>query len=327
MRSLHERAGTQKAAVAELAEQQQEAERQRGQLAPALAQYADLERTAEQLARRMEQREAGWRAYVQNESLAGHLPARREAVDAARRADQESGAAARLAGEALAAAEAAYDSKAHAAADESVVECSTLCGRIETALEQATRTLEEQARRAGQYAKLRDEAADLAARADRLSAASVLLAKARAILKAVGPLLAEQLAAMIVARAQPIYNRITGEPGQLIWTADGYDLSVETASGPRRFAMLSGGEQTRAALAMLLAMVQQFSSAGLCIFDEPTNGLDPDSRRRLAEAVLAVQEQCRFDQLIVVSHDTAFEGLIEHCVVLRNAGQGSTVVE
>jgi exonuclease SbcC len=87
--------------------------------------------------------------------------------------------------------------------------------------------------------------------------------------------------------------------------------------GNRRFAMLSGGEQTKLALAMTLAMIQQFSGLRFCIFDEPTYGVDAESREKLADAILTAQEAAGFEQLIIVSHDDAFNGKIEHSILLQ----------
>ena len=97
--------------------------------------------------------------------------------------------------------------------------------------------------------------------------------------------------------------------------------------GDRRFAMLSGGEQTKLALAMTLAMIQDFSSLRFAVFDEPTYAVDADSRQKLAEAILEAQKAAALEQLIVVSHDDAFEGKIENVVLLRKtAGSGTEPV-
>jgi exonuclease SbcC len=91
--------------------------------------------------------------------------------------------------------------------------------------------------------------------------------------------------------------------------------------------MLSGGEQTKLALSMTLAMAQEFSDLRFCIFDEPTYGVDADSRPLLADAILEAQEAAGLEQLLLVSHDDAFEGKIEHAVLLgKSAQSGSEVI-
>ena len=92
--------------------------------------------------------------------------------------------------------------------------------------------------------------------------------------------------------------------------------------------MLSGGEQTKLALAMTLAMIQEFSGLRFCVFDEPTYGVDAESREKLGEAMLAAQKAAGLEQLIIVSHDEAFDGKIEHTILLRKtAANGTEVVE
>ena len=54
--------------------------------------------------------------------------------------------------------------------------------------------------------------------------------------------------------------------------------------------MLSGGEQTKLALAMTLAMIQEFSGLHFAVFDEPTYAVDSESRQKLADAILEAQK-------------------------------------
>ena len=105
------------------------------------------------------------------------------------------------------------------------------------------------------------------------------------------------------------------------------EASLRVTPGDRRFAMLSGGEQTKLALAMTLAMIEEFSGLRFCIFDEPTYGVDADSRHKLADAILQAQEAAGLNQLLLVSHDDAFEGKIEHAILLeKSAAFGTGVV-
>jgi DNA repair protein SbcC/Rad50 len=131
----------------------------------------------------------------------------------------------------------------------------------------------------------------------------------------------------IAGRAQQTFNQINDDPVELRWeAAPRYSLRV--IPGERRFAMLSGGEQTKLALAMTLAMIQEFSGLRFCVFDEPTYGVDAESRGKLGEAMLAAQKAAGLEQLIIVSHDEAFDGKIEHTILLRKtAANGTEVVE
>ncbi len=160
---------------------------------------------------------------------------------------------------------------------------------------------------------------------DRRDAALALVEKARRILRDSAPRVAQHLCDRIAARAQRLFNRINHDPSELLWSAERYSLRIEP--GDRRFAMLSGGEQTKLALAMTLAMIAEFSTLRFCLFDEPTYGVDADSREVLAEAIVEVQAMSGLEQMLLVSHDDVFDGKIEHVVSVKKSAATGTVVE
>jgi len=77
---------------------------------------------------------------------------------------------------------------------------------------------------------------------------------------------------------------------------------------------------------MTLAMIQEFSGLQFAVFDEPTYAVDSESRQKLANAILEAQKAAGLEQLIVVSHDDAFEGKIENVVMLRKTAAGTELV-
>jgi DNA repair protein SbcC/Rad50 len=159
----------------------------------------------------------------------------------------------------------------------------------------------------------------------RLREAVKLTELARVVLRDSAPMVAQQLCDRIAAQAQRIFNRINYDPVELRWEAvPRYSLRV--IPGDRRFAMLSGGEQTKLALAMTLAMIQEFSGLRFCVFDEPTYGVDAESREKLGDAMLESQKAAELEQLILVSHDDAFDGKIERAVFLRKTAANGTEV-
>jgi len=158
----------------------------------------------------------------------------------------------------------------------------------------------------------------------RCEAAMAVTELARKTLRDTAPAVAQHLCNRIATRAQGIFNQINSDPIELGWDAERYSLRV--APGDRRFAMLSGGEQTKLALAMTLAMIEEFSGLRFCIFDEPTYGVDADSRHKLADAILQAQEAAGLNQLLLVSHDDAFEGKIEHAILLEKSAVFGTGV-
>jgi exonuclease SbcC len=151
----------------------------------------------------------------------------------------------------------------------------------------------------------------------RCEAAMAITELARRTLRDTAPAVAQHLCNRIATRAQGVFNQINSDPIELGWDAERYSLRV--TPGDRRFAMLSGGEQTKLALAMTLAMIEEFSGLRFCIFDEPTYGVDADSRHKLADAILQAQKAAGLNQLLLVSHDDAFEGKIEHAILLEKS--------
>jgi exonuclease SbcC len=158
----------------------------------------------------------------------------------------------------------------------------------------------------------------------RCEAAMELTELARKTLRDTAPAVAQHLCSRIAKRAQGVFNQINPDPIKLAWDSERYSLRV--TPGDRRFAMLSGGEQTKLALAMTLAMIEEFSGLRFCVFDEPTYAVDADSRQKLADAIIQAQEAAGLDQLILVSHDDAFEGKIEHAILLEKSTTLGTAV-
>jgi DNA repair protein SbcC/Rad50 len=75
-------------------------------------------------------------------------------------------------------------------------------------------------------------------------------------------------------------------------------------------------------------MIQELSGLRFCIFDEPTYGVDVESREKLGDVMLDAQKAADLEQLILVSHDGAFDGKIEHSIFLRKtAPHGTEVVQ
>jgi exonuclease SbcC len=194
------------------------------------------------------------------------------------------------------------------------------------ASEDSERHLEEERERFRQWQEACLERDRIGREMGRLRAAGGLAKLAASVLKLSAPAVAQHLCSRIAANAQRIFNRINQEAIELEWKAEPqYGLRI--VPGERRFAMLSGGEQTKLAVAMTLAMIQEFSALRFAVFDEPTYAVDADSRPKLADAILEAQEVAGLDQLIIVSHDDAFEGRVENVVVLRKlAGSGTELL-
>jgi exonuclease SbcC len=193
-------------------------------------------------------------------------------------------------------------------------------------LQSAQRELKQERDRLKQWKEACTERERIDGEIARLKAAGELARLAGKVLKNAAPAVAQHLCTRIAANAQRIFNQINQDPIELEWKAEP-QYSLRVVPGDRRFGMLSGGEQTKLALAMTLAMIQEFSGLRFAVFDEPTYGVDADSRQKLADAILEAQKAAGLEQLIVVSHDDAFEGKIEHVVMLRKTAGGTEEVQ
>jgi ABC-2 type transport system ATP-binding protein len=72
------------------------------------------------------------------------------------------------------------------------------------------------------------------------------------------------------------------------------DISLEDSAG-KRFGQLSGGQQQRVSL-----VISTIHNPRLVLLDEPTTGLDPQSRRQLWERIEAIRE--RGHAIVLTTH-------------------------
>lgn len=89
-------------------------------------------------------------------------------------------------------------------------------------------------------------------------------------------------------------------------------VSAQGIEGSRAVRSLSGGQRQRVAIARTLAF-----DPAIIVFDEPTTGLDPASRRRVMDLILETRREFGLTALIV-SHDVALAESVDRVVVLEN---------
>lgn len=254
--------------------------------------------------------------YVQHEAIAARMEERQTAQKQAVVDESAYRQACVLAEASLDAACAAYSEGDHVKAKNDLQNAHAEYGMARSRVEQASVELDLQSDRARRLEELSTLRKENLREIDRIQASLAVLEKARSVLKNAQGLVAAGLTGRIRERAQAVLNAMSPEPVRLEWEPEDYRLTLHTATGPRRFAQLSGGQQMKAAIAMHLALVKEFSAAGFCAFDEPTYGLDSESRALLADAILGAQTESRFEQLLVVSHDEAFDDKVEHLIDL-----------
>lgn len=288
---------------------------------------AEVERLYEQAELLRAQHTEAHQAWLAAQADAGRLDqARAEYVLAVGEYERAKAAAASSLKE-IENAMAGYDAAAHVRARAAGQETAVRVGALESSMDHVRQQLVEAERNVRRLEEAHAAWREADGRRALTEARRELLEMARRTLRDAGPRVAEHLIQAVNSRAQKIYTALSPhDPGQLDWRSD-YELRVATSNGERRFTMLSGGQRVKAALAVQLALVQQFSQAGLCIFDEPTYALDAESRVLLAESIAAAQAVSKFEQLFVVSHDDAFDGHVEHTVALRYASSTGTHLE
>lgn len=263
--------------------------------------------------------------FLQNQPLAAKLEGLQAALKISREGEARAAEQLRQRTEQFEQAARDFDPEKLRGAESAVMETRGRLAVNEHELDAALAELKKEKERLNQWKQACEECDRIENAASRQRAAAHLAKVAAKILKDAAPAVAQHLCGRIAAHAQRIFNQINHEPIELEWKAEPH-YSLRIVPGNRRFAMLSGGEQTKLALAMTLAMIQEFSGLHFAVFDEPTYAVDSESRQKLADAILEAQKAAGLEQLIVVSHDDAFEGKIENVVMLRKTAAGTELV-
>ncbi|CCO07657.1 AAA family ATPase [Desulforamulus hydrothermalis] len=315
--SLHQSSAEAARQAADLADSLVATRRRIQELESLLQPFADLDEKLASANRQKICHQAGYTTYLENRPVAERIQEYQNRL--AQSTDQLRQAEIALAAAELAcqAAEAAYRPDQHQELKEIYARANLELGEAASKLAEANRAVEEQTQRVNLLNGLQRQRDEQVKELLHLQAQKSILEKARQVLKNAQEPLVRNLTGRVAAQAQVIYNSMSNEAAQFQWRAADYSLTVATVSGEKRFASLSGGQQMKAALAMQLALVKEFSAAGFCAFDEPTYGLDAESRQMLAEAVMKAQQECRFEQLLLVSHDQAFDDKVEHALHLN----------
>jgi DNA repair protein SbcC/Rad50 len=263
--------------------------------------------------------------YLGAKSLADERNAREKECNARLEAEAAAHAMLRFRETALAKLKEDFDPDALPALRRDFEKISAAAAKESANLDNAKRDLQREEERLREWQEACARRDEIGHEIGRLKAAIELTELARVVLRDSAPAVAQHICDRIAGRAQRIFNQINHDPVELKWeAAPRYSLRV--IPGERRFAMLSGGEQTKLALAMTLAMIQEFSGLRFCIFDEPTYGVDAESREKLGEVMLEVQKAAGLEQLILVSHDDGFDGKIENSIFLQKTAAGGTEV-
>ena len=113
------------------------------------------------------------------------------------------------------------------------------------------------------------------------------------------------------------FNKITGRTERIEWSNEEKDKYAVYLVGQERkiaFEQLSGGEQVSVAIAIRGTMTEYFINSKFMILDEPTNNLDTERKKLLAEYMGEILNN--LEQSIIVTHDDTFREMAEKIIEL-----------
>ena len=113
------------------------------------------------------------------------------------------------------------------------------------------------------------------------------------------------------------FNKITGRSERIEWSNEEKDKYAVYLVGQERkiaFEQLSGGEQVSVAIAIRGTMTEYFTNSKFMILDEPTNNLDTERKKLLAEYMGEILNN--LEQSIIVTHDDTFREMAEKIIEL-----------
>jgi len=184
-----------------------------------------------------------------------------------------------------------------------------------------TRSIEDLDEQIGRDEMRARELAILERRALWLSGRHDRLAAIREAIRLAGPMVVRRRVAQVEQLAQRYYSELLDRTETVRWSPEDYGLSTIHGEAERPFERHSGGERMALSLALRLGLVHALlgsSALRLLILDEPTDGLAEEDRSRLAEQLQGLRDW--YSQVVVVTHDSAFDALESHVIRLESHG-------
>lgn len=147
--------------------------------------------------------------------------------------------------------------------------------------------------------------------------------KIRMNIKAMGPQISKFMLEKISFSASVNFHKITGRTERILWTNENdfesgkenkYAVYLVGENKKIAFEHLSGGEQVAVAISLRETMTEHFSNSKFMILDEPTNNLDTERKKLLAEYMAEILNH--LEQSIIVTHDNTFREMAERVIEL-----------
>ena len=142
-----------------------------------------------------------------------------------------------------------------------------------------------------------------------------LTEKFRKNIKDMGIKVTENILKEISFWATDNFVKITGRTERISWSNEENPYEVSLIGEKKiNFEQLSGGEQVAVAISLRAAMASIFTKTNFSIFDEPTNNLDKERKKSLADNIGEILKN--LEQSIIVTHDDSFREMAEKVIEL-----------
>lgn len=150
---------------------------------------------------------------------------------------------------------------------------------------------------------------------ERLKLKLELTESFRENIKNMGKEISKNMLKEIETLATENFRKITGRGEKITWSNEDKDRYLVYLCGDRgelKFEQLSGGEQVAVAISIRGALSTLFTESNFSIFDEPTNNLDIERKKSLADSIGEILKT--LDQSIIVTHDDTFREMAEKVI-------------
>jgi DNA repair exonuclease SbcCD ATPase subunit len=140
------------------------------------------------------------------------------------------------------------------------------------------------------------------ARLEELYAADAVLRASHAAISATTRGLLDQTIEPLTAEVNARWQRLFPQRGRLRTQSTG-DVSREVNGESLPYSAFSTGERTGLVILLRLLVLEMATRVNFCWFDEPLEHLDPEARRRVAEALARAAEAGPLRQIVVTTYE------------------------
>lgn len=260
--------------------------------------------------------------YIRLTGTAEKKPEREKKVKVLQKEVKEAEENTQKSGDLLKEAREAFDPERYGDVADELEEAVKKHSGAQSTLESLTERLDENRKELSRKQEVAQELKEVRKKITETDELKETLQTVRRTIRDAAPYVSRELVKHVEAEADEIFSSIMGDATQRLGWDDTYLVTVRESGREKEFNQLSGGEQMAAALSVRLALTRLLSRAGVVFLDEPTQNMDAERRRWLAEKIVDIEG---FDQILVVSHDDAFDSLTEN--VLRVTKDASSTVQ